>query len=523
MTSTSSGHPRRWWILVVLCMSLLVLSMDNTILNVALPTLVRDLDASASQLQWMVDSYVLVFAGLLLIAGSLGDKYGRKLALFAGYGIFGLSSLLAAYAGSADQLIAARAVMGIGGALIMPSTLSILVNAFPRGERPRAIAIWAATAGIGVPLGPVIGGWLLEHYWWGSIFLVNIPIVAAALLIGIWLIPESRDEQAPPIDIPGGILSVLGLTALLYAIIEAPSEGWTSGMILLIFAVAIVIFAGFIIWERRTRYPMLNLSFFKNPRFSAGSAAISLVFFALFGSIFLLTQYLQFVMGYTPLEAGIRMTPVAIGIAFGTGLSQRIVQNLGAKIVVATGMAIVAVGLLIGSTFEADSSYGMVALMLVTGSFGMGLAMAPATDAIMAAIPEANAGVGSAVNDTTRQVGGALGVAILGSLYSTIFNNEMADVTAQLPPQTAQAANDSIGGALQVARQIGGSTGSLLANTANSSFVEGMTTAMLIGSGIALAGAAVALFFLPAHDINIEPQESTEPTPADATAEVAHD
>lgn len=503
-----AGHPRRWWVLVVLCLSLLVLAMDNTILNVALPTLVRDLDASSSDLQWIVDSYVLAFAGLLLIAGSMGDRFGRKRALLIGYVIFGASSLLAAYSGSASHLIGTRVLMGIGGAIIMPSTLSILVNVFPRAERPRAIAIWTAMAAIGIPLGPVAGGWLLEHYWWGSIFLVNIPLLVAALLIGLWIIPESRDPQAPRIDVVGGALSALGLTALVYAIIEAPSEGWFAISTIGVFAAAVVLLAIFVVWELRIDYPMLNMNFFKNPRFSAGSAAVSLVFFALFGSIFLLTQHLQFVMGYTPLEAGVRIIPVAVGVAIGTALSQRLLGRLGTKMVVSAGLMIVALGLLYGSTLTVDSSYSVVAGMLLLASFGMGLAMAPATDAIMAAVPEENAGVGSAVNDTTRQVGGALGVAVLGSVFSTIFEDNVTKLTAGLPPEAASAAQSSIGGALEVARRIGGEVGLSLASGAQRGFVDGMTTAMLAGASVAVVGAAVAFFFLPAHDIEHHAEES---------------
>lgn len=493
------GYERRWWTLIVLCLSLLVIALDNTILNVALPTLVGELDASGSDLQWIVDSYVLVFAGLLLVMGSLGDKFGRKLALYAGFVIFGLSSLLAAYSGSSDMLIASRALMGVGGALIMPATLSILVNVFPREERARAIAIWAATAGVGVPLGPVAGGWLLDHFWWGSIFLVNIPIIAAAMLAGWWLVPESRDEHAPAIDWFGGLLSIAALATLLYAIIEAPNEGWTSPLTLSAFGLATLLLAAFLAWERRIPEPMLKLELFRDARFSAGAAAISLVFFALFGSIFILTQYLQFVIGYTPLEAGLRMLPVAVGIGMGTGLSTRLVPRVGTRVAVALGLTIVSGGLLYASMLEVDSGYLTISSLFLILGFGMGNAMAPATDAIMSAIPESNAGVGSAVNDTTRQVGGALGVAVLGSITSTIYNSEMSAAATGLPAPQAAAVENSIGGALGVAGQIGGQAGQALALAADAGFVDAMGVTFQVAAGVALAGALVALAFLPSR------------------------
>lgn len=501
MESTKTvGYERRWWTLVVLSLSLLVIAIDNTILNVALPTLVTELNATGSDLQWIVDSYVLVFAGLLLVMGSLGDRYGRKLALYAGFAIFGLASLGAAYADSSGTLIAARSVMGIGGALIMPATLSILVNVFPRNERVKAIAIWSAVAGIGVPLGPVAGGWLLDHFWWGSIFLVNVPLIIGAMIAGYWLVPESKDPNAARIDIPGGVLSIAGLATLLYAIIEAPETGWLDPVTLAAFGIASVLLAAFIWWERRTPEPMLRIDFFRNMRFTAGAASISLVFFALFGSIFLLTQYLQFVIGYTPFEAGLRMLPVAVGIGVGTGLSTRLVKKLGSKLVVFGGLTVVALALLYATTLTVDSGYLAIATLFLLFGFGMGNTMAPATDAIMGAIPEANAGVGSAVNDTTRQVGGAMGVAVLGSLFATFYASKMSSSVAGLPEPQAHLAEDSIGGTLAVAAQIGGEPGRMLVEAANAGFVDAMGVAFIAAAAVAFAGALVSLIFLPARE-----------------------
>jgi EmrB/QacA subfamily drug resistance transporter len=337
-------HRRRWATLCVLSLSLIVIGLDNTILNVALPTLVRELGATQSQLQWMVDAYILVFAGLLLTMGALGDRYGRKLALTAGLVIFGLSSVAAAFADSANALIAARAVMGVGGALIMPSTLSIITNVFSGPERGRAIAAWAAVAGLGIILGPVLGGWLLENYWWGSVFLINVFVVAAAIVLGYFLIPESKDPAATPLDPVGAGLSIVGLVALVYAIIEAPAKGWTDPIVLAAFGAAAVLIVVFLWWESRVEHPMLQLGFFENPRFSAASVAITLVFFAMFGTVFLNTQYLQFVLGYSPLEAGFRVMPVATMIV-AAPLSARFAERFGTKKVVTTGLVIVSIAM----------------------------------------------------------------------------------------------------------------------------------------------------------------------------------
>ena len=315
---TTPKYQRRWLTLVVLSLSLVIIGMDNTILNVAIPTLQRDLAASASRLQWMVDSYILVFAGLLLVMGALGDRYGRASALRAGLLIFLVASLGAAYSRSSGQLIAARAVLGIGGALIMPATLSIITDIFPREERGRAIGIWAGVAGLGIGLGPLVGGFLLEHFWWGSVFLVNIPVVLIALALGPALVPQSRDSQPRPLDIPGAVLSIAAVATFVYTVIEAPARGWTDPIIMGGFVLTIVLGIGFARRELTTPHPMLPFDFFKNPRFTAGAGAISIAFFCLFGMIFGLTQYLQFVHGYSPFEAGLRTAPIALGMMIGS-------------------------------------------------------------------------------------------------------------------------------------------------------------------------------------------------------------
>ena len=486
-------HARRWWTLAVMCLSLMVIGVDNTILNVALPTLVRDLGATTSQLQWIVDSYTLVFAGLLLTAGSLGDRFGRRRALSVGLLIFGAGSVASALAGSADQLILTRALMGVGGALIMPATLSIISNVFTvPAERGRAIAVWAGFSALGIAIGPLSGGWLLEHFWWGSVFMVNIPIVVLAVTGGRLFVPESKDPSPRGLDPVGALLSIVGLVSLVWAIIEAPVQGWTHASTLSAFFAAAVFIAGFIAWERRTDHPMLDVRFFANPRFSAASTAVTLVFFALFGSTFLQTQYLQFVLGYSAFEAGLRVGPVALVLMVTAPLSARLVERVGTKYVVAAGLAIVSLSLVVLSLATVTSGYPPVLASILILGLGMGMTMAPATESIMGSLPRAKAGVGSAVNDTTRQIGGALGVAILGSLLASTYGSSLGDAV----PAAAKA---SVGAALDLAGRVGGADGAALAASARSAYVDGMGVGVLVAAGVALLGSVIALVFLPSR------------------------
>ena len=496
-TEHAEGYERRWWILGVLCLSLLVIGLDNTILNVALPTLVRDLGAATSQLQWIVDSYTLVFAGLLLTAGSLSDRYGRRSALALGLVVFGGGSLASAFAGSATTLIFTRALMGVGGALIMPSTLSILTNVFPQEERGRAIGIWAGVSGLGIGIGPVVGGWLLTHFWWGSVFLVNVPVVIFALIAGRLIVPNSKDPSAPRLDPVGAVLSIVGLITLVYGIIEAPAHGWTDPVILAAFGVAAVVLAAFVVWELRSDHPMLNLEFFKNPRFTAANISITLVFFALFGSLFFLTQYLQFVLGYSALEAGYRVAPIALVLIVVSPITGRLVNRLGNKVLVTAGMSVVAAGLWFLSTLTITSGYPHALVTLMVLGTGMALAMTPATESIMGSLPLAKAGVGSAMNDTTRQIGGALGVAILGSVFASAYTATLAPALGALPAGVAAAAQSSVGAAISIGDQVGGAAGTALVTASKTAFIHAMDRGLFVGALVALVGAVVALMWLP--------------------------
>ncbi|MBA3407010.1 MAG: DHA2 family efflux MFS transporter permease subunit, partial [Solirubrobacterales bacterium] len=462
-------------------------------------------DASASELQWIVDSYMLVFAAVLLTAGALGDRFGRKKALTFGLLVFALGSGLSALADSSGMLIATRALMGAGGAFIMPSTLSILTAVFPAHERGKAIGIWAAVSGLGIVIGPVTGGWLVEHGDWSLVFLVNLPFVAAALLSGRWLVPESLDPAKPRLDGTGFALSSLGLGALVWAIIEAPARGWADGLILVAFAVAAVALGALIAWELRVREPMLDVRLFRNRRFSAASGAIAVAFFALFGTIFFLTQYLQSVLGYGAFESGLRVMPVAAGVVLGGPLSAKLVEHVGTKRVVGAGLALVAVGLTMLSGAEVGGGYGIVAAVLLVLGLGMGLTMAPATESVMGSLPLAKASVGSAVNDATRTMGGALGVAVLGSLLSSGYRAGMEGATQGLPAGAAETANQSLAGALAVAQRLGGGAGGRVSEAAQQAFVDGMHTAVLAGAAVAAAGALLTLLALPARAPLAEP------------------
>ncbi len=494
-------HQRRWLILAVLCTSLLIIVIDNTILNVAIPSLIRDLDASNSQIQWIIDGYVLVFAGLLLTAGSLSDRFGRKGALQLGLVMFALGSMASVMADTAEQLIFTRAFMGIGGALIMPSTLSILTNVFhdPK-ERGRAIAIWAGFSGLAVALGPMIGGFLLEHYSWHSVFLINIPVAGVALVAGAFIIPKSRDPKQSRLDPVGAVLSIIGLATLLFGIIEGPEKGWSSDQVIAAFAIAAVTLVAFVLWERHSKSPMLDMSLFANPRFTAASSTITLVFFALFGSLFLMTQYWQLVHGYSPLEAGVRLLPHAATMMIVAPLSARVVEKVGTKRVVLAGLAMIMISLALLSTIKADSSYPLVISYFMLMAAGMGMTMAPATESVMGSVPRDKAGVGSAVNDTTRQVGGALGVAIIGSAVSSVYVSRIGTLASDtgLDPRTTSAAEASLGGAQRVGAELGDQASSFVAS-ANQIFVDSMAIGMRISLFVVGIALVMAWKFLPAR------------------------
>jgi EmrB/QacA subfamily drug resistance transporter len=469
----------------------------------------------------MVDAYGLVFAGLLFTSGALGDRFGRKGALTVGLVVFGTGSALAAASSDANQIIACRALMGAGAALVMPATLSILTNVFPPRERARAIGIWAGVAGAAGAIGPVASGWLLEHFYWGSVFFLNLPVVVVALVGGRFFVPTSRDPRKVPLDLVGAGLSILAVSSLIYGIIEAPQKGWGDSVILGSFGVAIVFFAVFAAWELHSPRPMLDLRYFQRRGFSGGSIAISLVFFGMFGMFFLMTQYLQQVRGYTALQAGVRTLPFAATMMVVAPSSARIAERIGTRATVCTGLAVAGAGQFLMSQLHVGSAYAYIALALVVLSAGMGLTMAPSTASIMSSLPLAKAGVGSAMNDTNRELGGALGVAVIGSLAASRYTGHLGAALGPLPAPLRATARSSLGGAIGVAGQLGGRAGAALTAAARASFTDAMGHALLVGGAVALIASVVVGFVLPSRVAASELQAREGGHELDAPVEAA--
>jgi len=513
-----TGHPRRWAILGVLVISLLVVVLDNTVLNVALRTIAdpqHGLGASQSQLEWAINSYTLVFAGLLFTAGVLADRYGRRLTLIAGLSIFGLASLISAYAGSADQLIWARALMGLGAAAVMPATLSIIANVFDPSERGRAIGVWAGAVGIGAAIGPVIGGLLLEHFWWGSVFLINVPIVVAGVILVAVLVPESKNPAPGRIDIAGVLLSVVGLSLLTYGVIKGGEDGFGNVQSWGTLIAAVAVLTAFVLWERRVEFPSLDVRLFANRQFSASTAVIGLVFFAAMGAMFFSAFYFQLVRGYGPLASGALFVPFAVAQMVFAPRSAAMVKRFGPRAVSTTGLLLVAVGLAGFGWLDATTPIWFVGALFFVMGMGMANVMPPATESIMAALPREKAGVGSAVSNTIRQVGGALGVAAVGAMTSALYRDNLGDATAGLPAGARSAAEESISGAYGVAEGAG-AAGAGLVQSANDAFLVAMHYAAVGTTAFTLLSALVALIWLPRRT-----PAAPAPTQPEAQADLA--
>lgn len=493
------GHPRRRLILLALCLSLLVVVIDNTVLNTALPTLALKLSAGTSALQWITDAYTLCFAALLIPAGALGDRFGRRRSLIAGLTVYALGSLAAAFAGGAHILIFDRVVMGLGAAFVMPATLSILNSVFPPSERPQAIAAWSAVAGVGIVLGPTLGGALLSHFFWGSVFLVNIPLVAIALVGVTRVVPESRASGSKRLDLVGTVLAAAGLVALVDAIIEAPSRGWTSIGTLGEAALALALLGWFVVFELRSDHPLIDLRIFKQRAFAASAGAVTVIFFSLFGSLFALTQYLQLVHGYSPFSAGLRALPFALTMGVMSPLSAQLAKRAGSRVVISGGLVLMSAGLLALSTAGVHTAYLPIAIFVAVMGAGMGLVMAPASTIIMEAVPADQAGAGSAINDTVREVGGALGIAVVGSVVAAVYSHRFAAVLTSnhAPGSVARAATSSIAEADGIAAHVGGPIGTQLASAAHDAFTTGMGVGMRVAAAVAIAGAVTCFATLP--------------------------
>jgi EmrB/QacA subfamily drug resistance transporter len=515
---------RKPLILVSLLLAAFVINLDTTIVNVALPSLVRQLHASNSQLQWVVDAYNLLFAGSVLAAGSLSDRFGRKGMLLAGLSVFGLASIAGGLTSSPGQLIVARGVMGLGAAMVFPSTLSLISNVFTgRSERARAIGLWGAITGAAIALGPIVGGWLLEVFDWTSIFFAMAPIAAAAGALVARYVPSSRDPNAQRTDRAGFVLSTATIGVLVYTIIEAPTYGWGSARTIAGLALSAVLLVAFVTWEARTDAPMLDVSLFRNLRFSAASVSVAISFFALSGFIFLVTQYFQFFKNYGPLSTGVRLLPVASCVAISSVVGAKLAVRLGTKLVVGTGLLLMAGFYLWVTGVSASTAYFTIALQMVVLGTGMGLTSAPATEAIMGVVPTAKAGVGSAVNDATRLLGGTLGVAVIGSVFASFYASRLtAALPAGLPAGIVHTARTSVGGALTAAGGVGHAGHVRLAaaihDAAGTAFFHGFSTANFVAAGVAGAGALMAFLLLPAHPATSPPVAVAEPCAVGAPA-----
>jgi EmrB/QacA subfamily drug resistance transporter len=489
--------------LAIVCLAALIINVDNTILNVALPTLVRDLHATSSQLQWIVDSYAMVFAGLLLVGGTLADRYGRKRFFLIGLTVFALGSIGAALSGSVTTLTAFRALMGAGAALTIPTSLAIINDIFrDPGERARAIGVWAGTIGLGIAIGPIAGGLLLSRFWWGSIFFVNVPIACIGFLGASLVVPDSKNPHAQRPDPVGAALSIAGLGLLLWAIIEGPSRGWGSGTVVAAGLASLVVLGGFVVWESRSTHPMLKLGFFDDRRFSVALAAECLAVFGLMGALFLSTQLLQFDLGFSPLQAGLRILPIAVMVVVGAAVSPVAARLVGIKLTVAIGLVSIAAGLgQVSASSRLDMTYGDAVLGLVLIGFGAGLMLPTATNSVIGSVPQGDSGMGSATNTVALQVGGALGVAVIGSVMLTRYQSHLAVAVAgrHVPPSVAQTILGSLGAALAVAARVGGPTGVELARAARSAFMSGNQVAFAVGAVVALAAAVLVLMALPSQ------------------------
>jgi EmrB/QacA subfamily drug resistance transporter len=491
-------YDRRWWTLAVLCLSLVIVFVGNSSLNVAIPTLSRELHATTSQLQWVVAVYSLVFAGLLFSTGAIGDRFGRKGALQAGLLLFLVGATLAAASASMWQLIACRALMGAAAAFIMPSTLSILVNVFPPHERAKAIAIWASVIGAAGALGPVVSGFLLGHFWYGSVFLINVPIVIMALVSGWFFVPKSRDPEQAHLDPVGAVLSVIGIVALVYGLIEAPDKGWTSGATLGAFAIATVVLGVFVAWELHVDEPMLDIQYFRRPAFSTGTGGMLLVFLSLYGLMFLLTQYFQLVLGLSPLAAAIRLVPMGPVMLIVSPMTPRLTARFGANRTVSFGMALTAIALFLFRGVGVATPYLYVLACLIVMVSGMSLSMSPMTAAIMSAVPARRAGAGSAMNDATRELGAALGVAVLGSVAASRYAASLDHLVHRLPSAAQATAKSSLSGALQTASALPHAAGQTLHTGALDAFMGGIHLAVTVGAVLAGAASVIVFRYLPA-------------------------
>lgn len=488
---------RRWWALGALALTSLVVGLDATVLNLALPTLATELHASTASLQWFVVAYSLVFAALLLPAGLLGDRYGRKRLLLGMLGLFGLASLGCAFSPSAGALIAARAVLGIGAAFLLPLTMAVLPVIFPEEERSKAIAVWVAASAISFPIGPILGGWLLSNFWWGSVFLINVPVVAIAIIAVALFLPESRSPEPSRLDVMGAATSSLGLAGFVYGVIEGGDKGWINPGALAFLGGGVLLLTVFMLWQRRLgrgsrRQPLVDPSLFRSASFAWGAILATVVSFAMFGVLFSLPQYLQVVTGASPLGTGVRLLPMIGGLFVASQLGERLARRAGAKVSVALGFVLLAAGLITGATTRYGDSYGLMAIWLTVFGLGLGFALPTAMDAALGSLSAERSGVGSGLIMALRQVGGTIGVAILGAVLAFGYHNGLN--LAGLPGSAAATARESVAGGVAVAQQLHSTR---LLDSARTAFAHGMDMTLWVCAGLMILGIVLALVFLP--------------------------
>ena len=496
-SNNTKATVNRWLVLAVMSVGTLIVFLDNTVVNTALPAISVDLGASISTLQWVVDSYVLVLAGLLLLGGSLGDRYGRKRWMIIGLLIFALGSIGAGMADSSAQLVIFRGVQGLGAALVLPATLSIITNVFPRGERAKAIGIWTAVGALGIGLGPVLGGWLVDNVGWSAVFFLHIPILALALA-GMVFVPESKDERNLGLDVPGAVLGTTGLIALVYAIIQGPEFGWTSPVIVFFFTLAAFLLSAFAYVEIRSDAPMLPLKFFRQKDFTGAVLSLGLIIFGMLVTFFFLTQYFQIVQGRTAFAAGLLIIPASVGMMMGAPLSGALVKRIGPRYLVLAMAAAMIGGVLLLTGLTQDSSTLAVIIPLGIFGFGAGLGMPALTDTVMAAVPEADAGVGSAVNDVSRELGGALGIATIGSIVSSLYRSNVDDaLIGVVPDEVVELVGEGVGVASAISAELPESIAAVVIPAANQAFVDAMVSGFRISAAVLVTAVVIAFTLIP--------------------------
>ena len=497
----------RWWTLAVISLSLLISILDCSVLNVALPTIQRELNATSSQLMWMVNAYTMVFGALMLTSGSLGDRIGRAKLLQAGIAVFGLASLGAFFSNSPNNLIVWRIVQGAGAAMLVPATLAIITDLFPKEERAKAIGIWAGIQGVGIALGPIIGGLLVQNFNWNSIFLINIPVAAIAFIAGWFLVPDSRDSQPRKLDVGGNLLVLAGLASLIYGLVNGLSKGWTDPQVVGTLIAAAVLIVAFVIWEKRLTQPLMELGFFRNARFSAGIISLIIMGLGLNGVNYVLTYYMQFVKGYSALETGLRYLPLAAGLLLGAVTTEKFEKQFGARTILSLGFIGSAIMIFTASRISIDTPFWQMGIEFLFLGLFLGFVMTAVTDAIMGAIPKAQAGIGSAMNSVFRTISGTIGVAVLGGIVSSIYGTNLLKLTgsiSELPASIAKTASDSIGVALGIAGsgKLPPETAAALVQASKQSFMDGWQVMALTSGGLFVIGTLLVLKFMPSRTTN---------------------